>query len=97
MLNRSLSEGFGQLGNLRELNMGACKSLLLLPDSFCDLSNLTKLSFYEAYYGCEKLESLPERFGQLGSLRELNLGYCTKLLALPAGNQPPSTAPANLA
>ena len=69
--------------------MGACKSLLSLPDSFCDLSNLTKLSFCDEWGdGCEKLESLPERFGQLRSLVELNLYYCHQLRALPEGIPP---------
>ena len=73
------------MGNLRELYMGACKSLLSLPDSFCDLSNLTKLAFCDWGSGCEKLESLPERFGQLKSLVTLNLAGCTSLEALPVG------------
>ena len=94
----SLPERFGQLGNLRELNMGGCKSLLSLPDSFCDLSNLTKLSFCDEYgIGCEKLESLPERFGQLKSLKELNLRLCDSLKELPAGIPPHILPPLSVA
>ena len=67
------------MGNLRELNMAACRSLLSLPDSFCDLSNLTKLSFCDKYgNGCSKLESLPERFGEM-NLTEIDFSYCMAL------------------
>ena len=31
LLNRSLSEGFGQLGSLVDLNLGYCESLRELP------------------------------------------------------------------
>ena len=80
--------------------MAVCKSLLSLPDSFCNLSSLTKLTLGDVWGGCEKLESLPERFGQLGSLKELYLNGCRALKELPAGIPaliPPSTAPAFVA
>jgi hypothetical protein len=101
VLNIPLSEGFGQLGNLRELNMAACPSLLSLPDSFCDLSNLTKLSFCDEYgNGCSELESLPERFGQLKSLTSLNLSgdyrIPMKLEYLPEGISSSLSTPALL-
>ena len=79
----ALPERFGQLENLRELDMAACKSLLSLPDSFCNLSSLIKLSLGDYRGGCEKLASLPERFGQLESLQELNMAGCKRLLSLP--------------
>ena len=61
--------------------MARCKSLLTLPDSFCDLSNLTKLAFGDTRdgTGCDKLESLPERFGDLPSLEDLNMNSCSAL------------------
>ena len=56
-----------------------------MPDSFCDLTNLKKLQLGDSTIGgCEKLESLPERFGELRSLVTLNLDYCS-MLALPEG------------
>ena len=60
--------------------MAACKSLLTLPNSFCDLSNLTKLAFgtWWSDEGCDNLESLPERFGEL-NLTEINFGWCEAL------------------
>ena len=74
------------MGNLRELWMGGCPSLLSLPEGFSDLSNLTTLVFCtDVGSGCEKLESLPEGFGQLKSLVELNLSNCRGLKELPAG------------
>ena len=73
-----LPERFGQLGNLRELNMEACKSLLSLPDSFCNLSSLIKLDLGDNHGGCEKLASLPERFGEL-NLTEIDFSCCKQL------------------
>ena len=72
--------------------MTDCKSVVSLPDSFCRLSNLKKLSLWD----CNKLGSLPERFGQLESLKVLNLELCTKLVALPAGI-PPHILPLSVA
>ena len=64
--------------------MAACQSLLSFPDSFCDLSNLTKLSFCDASgNGCSELESLPERFGDLSSLEDLSMTDCKSVVSLP--------------
>ena len=69
--------------------MQNCTNVVCLPESFCRLSNLKKLNLSCTLYGQSmKLESLPERFGQLGSLKELYLGGCTELLALPEGMWP---------
>ena len=89
LLTCSLSEGFGQLENLRELNMTACKSLLSLPDSFCDLSNLTKLTLGDWNYGgqltldgCHQL-SLPESFIRLQIPDEDFMKCCKAVARLP--------------
>ena len=77
----SLPERFGQLKSLQELKMVGCVSLLSLPDSVCDLSNLKRLMLGPSNRrrrGCEKLQSLPDRFGDL-DLNELNLGACVNL------------------
>ena len=89
MLTCSLSEGFGDLASLENLNMEMCTNVRSLPESFCRLSNLKKLdlSSWDSDRPM-KLESLPERFRQLGSLKTLNLGECTKLQALPEGIPP---------
>ena len=83
MLTCSLSEGFGQLESLQELNMAGCNSLLSLPDGFCDLTNLTKLTFGAPGSAVSKLESLPERFGDLTSLEDLDMTACTSVVSLP--------------
>ena len=64
MLNRSLSEGFGQLENLRELKLWNCSSLKelpagapahILPLSASKIATLTKLDLSWC-----NMESLPE-------------------------------------
>ena len=57
MLNRSLSEGFGDL-NLTEINFAYCKQLDLgvIFDVIFKFEGLTKLGL-----GSLKMESLPER------------------------------------
>ena len=70
--------------------MQYCTSVVSLPESFCRLSNLKKLNL-SSYNGSGypmKLESLPERFGQLRSLVNLDLINCTQLRALPEGIPP---------
>ena len=81
----SLPEGFGYLASLEDLNMQYCTSVVSpLPASFCRLSNLKKLDLSSSLHSPMKLESLPEGFGKLRSLRTLNL-ECTSLLSLPPG------------
>ena len=58
MLNRSLSEGFGDLPSLEDLDMGSCNALAKNAGTYAILSKistLTKLSLR----GCN-MESLPE-------------------------------------
>ena len=80
-----LSEGFGDLASLEDLDMSCCTNVRSLPESFCRLNNLKKLDLSGKYRQDMKLESLPEWFGELHSLQELNLYMCTSLLSLPAG------------
>ena len=57
--------------------MQSCRSLVSLPESFCRLSNLKKLNLSGGGYWM-KLESLPERFGEL-NLTEIDFSGCTAL------------------
>ena len=82
--------------SLEDLNMRNCRSLVSLPESFCRLSNLKKLNLSSDNSSHPmKLESLPERFGQLGSLQTLVLRGCP-LEELPAGI-PPRILPLSVA
>ena len=66
--------------------MQDCRSVVSLPASFYRLSNLKKLNLGSSQsWNPMKLESLPERFGQLRSLVELDLECCRDLKELPAG------------
>ena len=66
--------------------MRNCTSVVSLPSSFWRLSNLKKLDLSaERELFPMKLKSLPERFGHLKSLVELNLKCCHSLRELPAG------------
>ena len=89
-------QGFGQLESLRDLHMERCRNLLSLPAGFCELSNLTQLTLGDSYGGCDKLEFLPERFGQLRRLSKLDLTGCTQLRALPEGISPRYLPPPHL-
>ncbi|XP_062001500.1 disease resistance-like protein DSC1 [Rosa rugosa] len=51
--------------------MRNCKSLVSLPDSICNLADLTHLDLY----GCSVLHNLPEKLGNLESLQVLDVGY----------------------
>ena len=91
-MNRSLSEGFGDL-NLTDIDFGYCTALDLgvIFDVIFKFEGLTKLGLSGL-----KMESLPERkpfttfeplnliplsegFGELPSLADLNMGYCHAL------------------
>ena len=89
VLNRSLSEGFGeQLVNLTDFNLNGCVKLQELPESICNMRSLTKLDLRggpDWECGPMSLRALPKRFGQLESLVQLNLSYCRSLKELPAG------------
>ena len=81
-----LSEGFGQLVNLEELNLQDCRQLLALSADFGGLKSLKVLNLSSSdYYYTMSLRSLPEGIGQLVNLKELNMGGCENLLSLPAG------------
>ena len=85
-----LSEGFGeQLINLEVLVLKNCHKLGSLPESISGLKALKVLDLSSdatSLFGDiipMSLQSLPERFGDLTSLEDLNLGGCKSLLALP--------------
>ena len=92
MLNRSLSEGFGQLGSLVDLNLSHCYELkelcegippriLPLPAALAILASMDRGISSSVVLN----RSLSEGFGQLKSLVELNLEDCYNLRELPAG------------
>ena len=59
--------------------MQDCRSVVSLPASFCRLSNLKKLNLGSSQsWSPMKLESLPERFGEL-HLTEIDFSGCTAL------------------
>ena len=87
-----------------ELNLWGCNQLRALPEGIPPriiplTSALAILARIDRDISSSVLLNRPlsEGFGQLRSLVKLDLWGCKQLGALPAGNQPPSTAPANLA
>ncbi|KAG0605223.1 hypothetical protein M758_9G041100 [Ceratodon purpureus] len=73
-----LTEIVVRLSNLEVLNLGGCKKLDLLPNSFGGLSKLRVLKLQGSGITC-----LPTTFGELSNLEVLNLGRCMKLDLLP--------------
>ena len=63
----ALPESFGQLGNLKSLEISDNDALGALPESFGQLGNLTSLEISRN----DALGALPESFGQLGNLKSL--------------------------
>ena len=72
----SLPESFGQLNNLRQLNLDDNR-LTTLPESFGQLNNLSALSLNN-----NKLTALPESFVQINTLETLFLNN-NRLATLP--------------
>ena len=92
MLNRSLSEGIGDLKNLQELNLYKCKQLLALPEGISPriiplTSALAILARIDRDISSSVLLNRPlsEGFGQLRSLVTLQMIGCDSLRELPAG------------
>ena len=92
MLNRSLSEGFGQLESLQKLDLTWCEQLRALPEGIppCIITPSAALAIWarigrgissSVLLTC----SLSEGFGQLERLEELNLTSCYDLKELPEG------------
>ena len=78
---KRLADSFGVLSNLSEffkLSMNGCELFSKLPASFCRLTNLRVLRLEETALG-----ELPDDFGQLSSLREVNFSGCKRLVHLP--------------
>ncbi|KAJ9170743.1 hypothetical protein P3X46_018827 [Hevea brasiliensis] len=64
--------------NVVEINIDYCNDLVELPNGFCDLVRLKKLSITN----CHRLSALPEDLGNLENLEVLRLN-CIELLELP--------------
>ena len=88
-----LSEGFGeQLVNLEVLVLKNCCKLGSLPESISGLKALKVLDLSSDASQLSddsiipmSIRALPEGFGQLVNLKELNMRRCENLLSLPAG------------
>jgi disease resistance protein RPS2 len=72
---QSLPETFGDLKELRYLNLSHCFQLDALPES---LGNIMKLSYLKLS-SCHKLQTLPEAMYNLKGLKTLNLKNCHHL------------------
>jgi len=68
---QSLPESFGELENLKMLDLSYCEELKMLPDSVRDLKNLQKVDLHRS-----GVESLSESFGVLHS----SPGFWTRVL-----------------
>ncbi|KAG2411116.1 TMV resistance protein [Vigna angularis] len=66
---KDLPSSFGNLINLRSLQLNKCRDLELLPNSIVNLKHLCKLDCS----GCAKLTEIPTHIGSLSSLMELSL------------------------
>lgn len=75
----TLPNSFGNLTNLRFIDLSKCKSLKMLPDSFGDLTNLENIDMNS----CTSLEMLPDSFGNLTKLEHINISSCIRLKTLP--------------
>lgn len=77
---KQLPNSFGNLKSLKYLHIGSVSDKL--PDSFCNLVNLTDL--YITQWNRFILNSLPENFGNLKSLKRFELDGYNKIKKLPA-------------
>ena len=75
---QSLTKSFGDLTNLKVLNLKVCKSLIMLPNSFGGLKTVWKLYLS----GCG-IQSLLESFGDLINMEVLNFNCWKNLIMLP--------------
>ncbi|KAH0939946.1 hypothetical protein HID58_007407 [Brassica napus] len=66
--------------NVKKLNLRGCKSLVALPSSIGNLSNLFLLKLK----GCTSLVTLPSSIGKLSKLSKLDMSKCSNLKFLPA-------------
>ncbi|KAL4194869.1 hypothetical protein AMTRI_Chr05g61660 [Amborella trichopoda] len=92
-----IPDSIGLLRNLVYLNLRGCPNLKKLPDMLGLLVNLEELDVSGGSWrvpplvgttssevGYEQLQELPENFGNLTSLRTLNLSYNSNLTKLPS-------------
>ena len=75
---KELPSSFGNLANLRSLQLNRCTNLESLPNSIVNLKHLCKLDCS----GCAKLTEIPTHIGLLSSLMELSLSV-TGIVNLP--------------
>jgi hypothetical protein len=73
---------FGQLTQLRVLDLNHCYELTALPESIGQLQHLEQLLLDS----CSHLAALPKSIGELTALRNLTLTYCSSMSVLPASN-----------
>jgi Leucine-rich repeat (LRR) protein len=67
------------LPNLVELSIDYCNDLIKLPDGFCNITTLKKLSITN----CHKLSAIPQDIGKLENLEVLRLCSCSDLEEMP--------------
>ena len=81
-----MSEGFGMLTSLKNLNMGACTSVKSLPESELRIFLWERcLIVYVSnfgYFGLTVVPPMSEGFGMLTSLQSLNMYHCFDLGSL---------------
>uniref|UniRef100_A0A0D3AWW7 C-JID domain-containing protein n=1 Tax=Brassica oleracea var. oleracea TaxID=109376 RepID=A0A0D3AWW7_BRAOL len=66
--------------NVKKLNLRGCKTLVALPSSIGNLSNLFLLKLK----GCTSLVTLPSSIGNLSKLFKLDMSKCSNLKFVPA-------------
>ena len=77
---RSLSDFFGNLTNLQDLNLLRCRKLESLPYSF---GNLTKLRYLDISY-CNNLTLSRETLGNICMIKHIDLTGCERIEVLPS-------------
>ena len=94
-----LSEGFGELRNLKTLNLYECRSLLSLPAGLhtiepacCSQRSPLPPFILNHPRTARPNRLLSEGFGELRSLKSLDLENCQALRFLPAGLHPTDPA-----
>ncbi|GAU17402.1 hypothetical protein TSUD_232780 [Trifolium subterraneum] len=70
---------YDALPNLVELSIDYCNDLIKLPDGFCNITTLKKLSITN----CHKLSAIPQDIGKLENLELLRLCSCSDLEGMP--------------
>ncbi|GLJ34155.1 hypothetical protein SUGI_0686640 [Cryptomeria japonica] len=77
---QSLPDRFGELKNLRHIDLRFCAELKILPISFKNLIHLEFLDLYD----CNKLKLRSDMLENIKKLEILDLGCCKKVEELPS-------------